>query len=68
MDQGQVEATGPVTFNRLVVDDSLAELGLALSEAEAVLAKLQVIMVQSQALEYATCHRICPQCRVPPPF
>jgi hypothetical protein len=35
-DQGEVETTELVTFNRLVVDGSLAELGLALSEAKVV--------------------------------
>jgi hypothetical protein len=32
------------------------------------MAKLQVTMVQSQLAEYAACHRICPQCRVPQPL
>ncbi|HTE19916.1 MAG TPA: ISKra4 family transposase [Armatimonadota bacterium] len=67
-DQGEVETTELVTLNRLVVDGSLAELGLALSEAKAVLAKLQATMVQSQVAEYAACHRVCPQCRVPQPL
>jgi hypothetical protein len=51
-DQGEVETTELVTLNRLVVDGSLAELGLALSEAKAVMAKLQVTMVQSQLAKY----------------
>jgi hypothetical protein len=63
-----VEATELVTVKRPVVDGSLAELGLVLSEAKAVLAKLQVTMVQSQVAEYAACRRICPQCRVPQPL
>jgi hypothetical protein len=67
-DQGEVETTELVTFNRLVADGSLAELGLALSEAKAVMAKLQVTMVQSQLAEYAARHRICPQCRVSQPL
>ncbi len=25
-------------------------------------------MVQSQVAEYAACHRVCPQCRVPQPL
>ena len=64
-DTGEVETTELVTVNRLVMDGTLAELGLALSEAKAVLAKLQATMVQSQVAEYAACHRICPQCRMP---
>src|SRR3712207_2989355 len=64
-DQGEVRTTELVTIGRPVVDGTLADLGLALAEAKAVLAKLQVIMVQSQMADYAACHRICPQCRVP---
>ena len=67
-DQGEVEITELVTIGRPVVECSLAELGLALAEAKAVLAKLQGIMVQSQAAEYATCHRVCSHCRVPQPL
>lgn len=44
-DQGEVKTTKLVTFNRPVVDGTLADLGLALSEAKAVLAKLQASMV-----------------------
>ena len=60
-DQGVVKRTELVTFNRPVVDGTLADLGLALSEAKAVLAKLQVIMVRGQVAEYAARHRICPR-------
>src|SRR5215208_2305502 len=67
-DQGEVRTTELVTIGRPVVDGTLAELGLALSEARAVLTKLQVIMVQSQVADYAACHRVCPHCRVPQPF
>jgi hypothetical protein len=56
-DQGETEITELVTFRRPVVEGTLADLGLALSEAKTVLAKLQGIMVQSQAVEYAACHR-----------
>ena len=48
-DQGEVETTELVTFDRPVVDGTLADLGLALSEAKAVLAKLQVIMFLAKA-------------------
>jgi hypothetical protein len=67
-DQGEVETTELVTFNRLVVGGTLAELGLALSEVKAVLAKPQVAMVQSQVAEYTASRRIYPQCRVPQPL
>jgi hypothetical protein len=66
-DRGVVKRTELVTFNRPVVDGTLADLGLALSEAKAVLAKLQASMVQSQVVEYAACHRVCLRCRVPQP-
>src|SRR5215211_3415015 len=64
-DQGEVKTTELVTFDRPVVDGTLADLGLALSEAKAVLAELQASMVQSQVVEYAGHRRVCPQCWVP---
>src|ERR671912_707168 len=67
-DTGEVETTELVTIGRPVVGGMLAELGLALSEAKAVLAKLQASMVQSQVADYAACHRVCPQCRMPQPL
>ncbi len=57
-DTGEVETTELVTIGRPVVGGMLAELGLALSEAKAVLAKLQASMVQSQVAEYAACRRV----------
>jgi hypothetical protein len=67
-DQGEVATTELVTIERPVVNGTLVGLGLALAEAKAILAKLQGSMVQSQVAEYAACHRICPQCRVPQPL
>ena len=67
-DTGEVETTELVTIGRPVVGGTLAELGLALSEAKSVLAKLQASMVQSQVADYAACHRVCPQCRAPQPL
>src|SRR5215211_3066259 len=64
-DQGGVTTTELVTFDRPVVNGTLADLGLALSEAKAVLAELQASMVQSQVVEYAGHRRVCPQCWVP---
>jgi hypothetical protein len=65
---GEVQTTELITFDRPVVDGTLAELGLALAEAKAVLAELQASMVRSQLAEYVACHRICPQCRAPQPL
>ena len=67
-DQGRVKTTKLVTFDRPVVDGTLADLGLALSEAKAVLAELQASMVQGQVAEYAACHRVCPRCEAPQPL
>ena len=67
-DGGEAEITELVTFSRSVVAGTLADLGLALAEAKVVLAKLQGIMVQSQAAEYAAYHRVCSHCRVPRPL
>lgn len=67
-DQGEAEITELVTFSRPVVAGTLADFRLVLSEAKAVLAKLQGIMVQSQAAEYAAYSRVCPRCRVPRPL
>ena len=39
-DQGEVETTELVTIERPVVGGTLADLGLALSQAKAILAKL----------------------------
>ena len=47
-DLGEVRTTELVTFDRPVVDGTLTELGLALSEAKVVLAELQASMVQSE--------------------
>src|SRR5215210_2590788 len=67
-DTGEVETTELVTIGRPVVGGTLAQLGLALSEAKSVLAKLQASMVQSQVADYTARHRVCPQCRVPQPL
>jgi hypothetical protein len=44
-DQGEVKTTELATIERPVVDGTFADLGLALAEAKAVLAKLQRIMI-----------------------
>src|SRR3954454_5418430 len=66
--QGEVKTTELITFDRPVVDGTLAGLGLALSEAKVVLAKLPASMVRSQAAESAACRRVGPQCWVPQPL
>jgi hypothetical protein len=67
-DQGEVGTAELVTFVRPAVDGTLADLGLAPPEAKVVLAKLRVIMVRSQAMDHAACHRIRPRRRMPQPF
>jgi hypothetical protein len=47
-----------------VVDGTLADLGLALSEAKAILAELQASMLHGQVAGYAAHHRVCPECGV----
>ena len=47
-DLGEVRTTELVTFDRPVVDGTLADLGLALSEAKAILAELQASMLHGQ--------------------
>ena len=59
-DTGEVETAELVALSRPVVDGTLAELGLALSEAKATLAKLQMSLVQGRAAEYVACRRLCP--------
>src|SRR5690349_16892971 len=66
--QGEVETTELVTLERPVVDDTLADLGLALSEAKAILTELQVIMVRSPVADHVARHRACPKCKVPQPL
>ena len=63
-DLGEVRTTELVTFDRPVVDGTLADLGLALSEAKAILAKLQASMLHGQVAGYAAHHRVCPECGV----
>ena len=63
-DLGEVRTTELVTFDRPVVDGTLADLGLALSEAKAILAELQASMLHGQVAGYAAHHRVCPECGV----
>src|SRR4051794_29947523 len=65
---GEVEATELVTISRPAVAGTLAEVGLTLAEAKALLAGLQASMVRDQLAGYAAHHRLCPGCGVPRPL
>ena len=64
MDAGEVEATELATFSRPAVAGTLAETGLMLSEAKALLAMLQASMVRGQVAAYGAARRICTGCEV----
>jgi len=59
---GEVKTTELVTFSRPGMVGTLAEIGLMLAEAKALLAKLQASMLCGQVAEYAAYHRICAAC------
>ena len=63
-DQGEVKTTELVTFRRPAMVSTLAEVGLMLVEAKALLAKLQASMLCGQVAEYAAQCRVCPACGV----
>ncbi len=65
---GEVTTTELVTFSRPGVVGTLAEIGLVLSDAKALLAKLQASMLCGQVAEYAACHRACTACGVLQPL
>jgi hypothetical protein len=67
-DRGEVEATELVTISRPAVAGTLAEVGLTLAEAKALLAGLQASMVRDQLAGYAAHHRLCPGCGMPRPL
>ncbi len=67
-DQGEVETTELVTFSRPAIVNTLAEIGLSLAEAKALLAGLQASMLCGQVAGYAAHHRICPACGVLQPL
>jgi len=66
--QGEVTTTELVTFSRPVMIGTLAEVGLVLSEAKALLAKLQASVLCGQVAEYAAHHRACVECGAPQPL
>ncbi len=63
-DHGAVETTELVTISRPTVAGTLAEIGLTLAEAKALLAGLQEVVVRDQVGEYTAGRRVCPQCGV----
>src|SRR4051812_15882187 len=67
-DRGEVEATELVTISRPAVAGMLAEVGLTLAEAKALLAGLQASRVRDQLAGYAAHHRLCPGCGGPRPL
>ena len=59
--EGEV-TTAELTFGRLVIDSTLADVGLVLSETKALSAKLQTNMLCDQVAEYAAHRRVCVRC------
>ena len=67
-DQGELETMELVTFSRPAIVNTLAEIGLSLAEAKALLAGLQASMLCGQVAGYAAHHRPCPACGVLQPL
>ncbi len=67
-EQGVVTMTELLTFSRPAMAGTLAEVGLMLAEAKALLAKLQASMLCGQVNEYAAHCRVCPACGVLQPL
>ncbi len=67
-EQGVVTMTELLTFSRPVMASTLAEVGLMLGEAKALLAKLQASILCGQVNEYAAHCRVCPACGVLQPL
>src|ERR1700709_2192058 len=66
--EGEVTTTELVTFSRAVIDSTLTDVGLVLSETKALSARLQTSMVCDQVAEYAARRRICVHCEVLQPL
>ncbi len=56
------KTTELATFSRALVNGTLADVGLVLSETKTLLAKLQARMLCGQVAEYAAHHRACVAC------
>src|SRR5215211_8730677 len=61
-DKGEVKTAELVTFRRPAMASTLAEIGLTLAEAKALLTKLQASILCDQLAEYAAHRRVCPDC------
>src|SRR3954469_65733 len=61
-DKGEGKTTELVTFRRPAMASTLAEIGLTLAEAKALLTKLQASILCDQLAEYAAHRRVCPDC------
>src|SRR5215210_4559447 len=61
-DKGEVKTAELVTFRRPAMAGTLAEIGLTLAEAKALLTKLQASILCDQLAEYAAHRRVCPDC------
>src|SRR4051812_49306054 len=61
-DKGEVKTAELVTFRRPAMARTLAEIGLTLAEAKALLTKLQASILCDQLAEYAAHRRVCPEC------
>ena len=66
--RGEVETTELATLSRPAMGGTLAEIGLTLAEAKALLAGLQASMLCGQVAEYAGRRRVCPECGVLQPL
>src|SRR3954452_20287999 len=67
-DKGEVKTAELVTFRRPAVASTVAEIGLTLAEAKALLTKLQASILCDQLAEYAAHRRGCPDCGVLQPL
>src|SRR5829696_10500192 len=67
-DKGEVKTAELVTFRRPAMASTLAEIGLTLAEAKALLTKLQASILCDQLAEYAAHRRVCPECGEPQPL
>ena len=67
-DKGEVTTAELVRFRRPAMASTLAEIGLMLTEAKALLTKLQTSMLCEQVADYAARCRVCPDCGVLQPL
>ena len=65
---GEMKTTELATFSRALVNGTLADVGLVLSETKMLLAKLEASVLCGQVAEYAAHHRACAACGVLQPL